>query len=70
MNYNEIIRKEIAKDFGLESAGYAPAKMLSITIAQRINAKYPISSDNLEMGVSPKAKYIAKRYFSLFGGTK
>jgi hypothetical protein len=64
-NYYNEIRSDIAKEFGLEAAGYAPRpKLMPITIAQRINAKYP--SDELSMKPSEKAIYIAKRYHSLF----
>jgi len=41
-NYYSEIRSDIAKDFGLESAGYAPSvSPLPIRIAQRIANKYP-----------------------------
>jgi hypothetical protein len=62
--YNEI-RNDIAKEFGLEAAGYAPRpKMIPIQIAQRINAKYP--SEFGSRNLNPKAIEIAKRYRSLF----
>ena len=64
-NYYNEIRSDIAKDFGLEAAGYAPRpKLMPIQVAQRINAKYP--SDELSMKPSAKAVYIAKRYHALF----
>jgi hypothetical protein len=71
-NYYNEIRSDIAKEFGLEAAGYAPApKMLPIRIAQRINAKYPASgSSRYDMTLNPKAVVIAKRYMALFGGAK
>jgi hypothetical protein len=67
-NYYNEIRMDIAKDFGLESAGYAPApKMLPIRIAQRINAKYPseMGTSRFTTTLNPKAVLIAKRYVSL-----
>jgi hypothetical protein len=69
--YNEI-RSDIAKDFGLEAAGYAPApKMLPVRIAQRINNKYPATgSSRYDMTLNPKAIIIAKRYMSLVMGVK
>ena len=69
-NYYNEIRMDIAKDFGLEAAGYAPApKMLPIQIAQRINAKYPATgSSRFDMELNPKAVLIAKRYMSLVMG--
>jgi hypothetical protein len=71
-NYYNEIRSDIAKEFGLEAAGYAPApKMIPIRIAQRINAKYPASgSDRYSMTLNPKAVLIAKRYMSLVMGVK
>jgi hypothetical protein len=68
-NYYNEIRMDIAKDFGLEAGGYAPQpKMLPITIAQRINAKYPsdFSQGRFNSTLNPKAVLIAKRYMSLF----
>jgi hypothetical protein len=68
MNINEHyenVRKEIAMDFGLEAGGYAPRpKLMPITIAQRINAKYP--SEFGSRNLNPKAVLIANRYHSLF----
>jgi hypothetical protein len=55
-HYNEI-RNEIAKDFGLEAAGYAPRKYaLTIRQCQILNNKYGFE----------KAQVIVKRYRSLF----
>ena len=67
-NYNEEIRLEIAKEFGLEAGGVyvAPRKELPISIALRIANKYPLNNDPLAMGVSAKAIEIGKRYRSLF----
>jgi len=64
-NYYNEIRKDIAKDFGLEAGGYAPlpAPALSIVQAMRLNAKYP--SEALSTRPSDKAILIAKRYASL-----
>jgi hypothetical protein len=70
-NYYNEIRSDIAKDFGLEAAGYAPApKMLPIQIAQRIIAKYPsdFSKGRFNATLNPKAVEIAKRYMSLMMG--
>lgn len=70
--YNESIRMEIAKEFGLEAGGYAPMpkNIMPVRIAQRIVNKYPLNNDPLAMGVSEKATYIGQRYMSLFGGAK
>ena len=68
-NYYNEIRNDIAKDFGLEAAGYAPQpKLLPIRIAQRITAKYPSTWVEGERRpiLNPKAVLIAKRYMSLF----
>jgi hypothetical protein len=69
--YNEI-RSDIAKEFGLEAAGYAPAPtMLPIRIAQRITNKYPSIDNGSRWGATnPKAVLIAKRYMSLVMGVK
>ncbi len=67
MNTNEI-RKEIAKEFGLEAGGYyhplqtRPA--LSFKQAMLLNAKYP-NPDEYSLSPSPKAFAIATRYASL-----
>jgi hypothetical protein len=55
-NYYSEIRSDIAKEFGLESAGYAP-RNYALTIRQcaMLNDKYGFD----------KAKVIAKRYASL-----
>jgi len=64
-NYYNEIRSDIAKEFGLEAGGYAPRpKLMPITIAQRINAKYP--SEFGSRNLNPKAVLIAKRYHALF----
>ena len=70
-NYYNEIRSDIAKEFGLEAAGYAPAKpMLPIRIAQRINAKYPATWEDGQRRptLNPKAVLIAQRYVSLVMG--
>jgi hypothetical protein len=56
-NYYNEIRNEIAKDFGLEAAGYAPAPKYLLTIrqCQILNNKYGFE----------KAQIIVKRYRSL-----
>ena len=57
-NYYSEIRNDIAKDFGLESAGFAPAPKYALTIrqCQILNDKYGFD----------KATLIVKRYRSLF----
>ena len=57
-NYYSEIRNDIAKDFGLESAGFAPAPKYALTIRQcaMLNDKYGFE----------KASVIVKRYRSLF----
>ena len=71
-NYYNEIRSDIAKDFGLEAGGYAPAPtMLPIRIAQRIANKYPMVDNGTRWGMpDPKAVIIAKRYMSLVMGVK
>ena len=56
-NYYNEIRSDIAKDFGLEAAGYAPAPTYALTLrqCQILNNKYGFD----------KAMVIAKRYASL-----
>jgi hypothetical protein len=56
-HYNEI-RKDIAIEFGLEAAGYAPAPKYALTIrqCQILNNKYGYE----------KASMIVKRYRSMF----
>lgn len=71
--YNEI-RSDIAKDFGLEAAGYAPLpkKVIPIQIAQRIVAKYPSleNAGRWNQKPNPMAVKIAQRYLSLVMGQK
>lgn len=64
--YYENVRRDIAKEFGLEAGGYAPipAPALSTSQALYLNNKYP-SADPLDMKPSAKAVLIAKRYASL-----
>jgi hypothetical protein len=70
-NYYNEIRSDIAKDFGLESAGYAPApKMIPIRIAQRINDKYPPTYEGRKVILNPMGVRIAKRYLALVMGVK
>lgn len=68
-NYYNEIRSDIAKDFGLEAAGYAPRPKyeLPIRVAQRINDKYPAIWEEgaLRPTLNPMAVRIAKRYVSL-----
>jgi hypothetical protein len=68
-DYYENVRLEIAKEFGLEAGGFAPApKSLPIKIAMRINAKYPATwaEGARRPTLNPKAVIIAQRYMSLF----
>ena len=69
-DYYENVRVEIAKEFGLEAGGFAPApkNQLPIKIAQRINAKYPATWEDgsRRPTLNPKAVIIARRYMSLF----
>jgi len=70
-NYYNEIRSDIAHEFGLEAAGYAPApKLIPIRIAQRINAKYPATwvEGQRRPTLNPMAVRIAKRYMSLVMG--
>ena len=70
-NYYNEIRNDIAKDFGLEAAGYAPApKMIPIRIAARINDKYPPTYEGRKVILNPMGVRIAKRYLSLVMGVK
>jgi hypothetical protein len=67
-NYYSEIRSDIAKEFGLESAGYAPSSDLIPTrIAQRIANKYPsdYSKGRFNSTLNPKAVEIAKRYVAI-----
>jgi len=67
-NYYSEIRSDIAKEFGLESAGYAPTTYaLPIRIAQRIANKYPsdYSQGRFYSTPNPKAVLIAKRYIAI-----
>jgi len=56
-NYYNEIRSDIAKDFGLEAGGYAPAPKYLLTLrqCQILNNKYGFD----------KASVIVKRYVSL-----
>ena len=68
-NYYSEIRSDIAKDFGLSSAGFAPApKRMPVRIAQRIANKYPsdFSQGRFNSTLNPKAVEIAKRYHAIF----
>ena len=65
LDYRDEIRSDIAKDFGLEAAGYGPKpKLIPIRIAQRIVAKYP-GIDRFTP--HPKALQISRRYMEIFG---
>ena len=66
-NYYNEIRRDIAKEFGLEAGGYAPRPKyeLPIRIAQRINDKYPPTYEGRKIILHPMAKRIAKRYMSI-----
>jgi hypothetical protein len=68
-NYYSEIRSDIAKEFGLESAGYAPtSNAIPTRIAQRIANKYPsdYSKGRFYSTLNPKAVEIAKRYHAIF----
>jgi hypothetical protein len=72
-NYYSEIRSDIAKDFGLESAGYAPiSNPLPIRIAQRIANKYPsdFSQGRFHSTLNPKAVIIAQRYVAIMSVLK
>jgi hypothetical protein len=67
-NYYSEIRSDIAKEFGLESGGYAPrSNALPIRIAQRIANKYPsdFSQGRFNSTLNPKAVIIAQRYVAI-----
>lgn len=68
-NYYNEIRSDIAKEFGLEAAGYTPApKRMPVRVAQRIANKYPsdFSQGRFNAVINPKAVEIAKRYHAIF----
>ena len=72
-NYYNEIRNDIAKDFGLESAGYAPSQIaIPARIAQRIANKYPsdFSKGRFNSTLNPKAVIIAKRYVAIMSVLK
>jgi hypothetical protein len=72
-NYYNEIRNDIAKDFGLESAGYAPSStLIPARIAQRISNKYPsdFSKGRFNSTLNPKAVIIAKRYVAIMSVLK
>jgi len=72
-NYYNEVRFDIAKDFGLESAGYAPSSiLLPARIAQRIANKYPsdYSKGRFNSTLNPKAVLIAKRYVAIMSVLK
>ena len=56
-NYYNEIRSDIAKDFGLEAAGYAPAPKYALTLRQ---CQILLNKYGME-----KASIIAKRYASI-----
>jgi hypothetical protein len=73
-NYYSEIRSDIAKEFGLESAGYAPNSnyVIPIRIAQRIAEKYPTdySKGRFNATLNPQAVAIAKRYVAIMSVLK
>jgi hypothetical protein len=72
-NYYSEIRSDIAKDFGLSSAGYATtSKRMPVRIAQRITNAYPsdFSQGRFNSTLNPQAVRIAKRYMSRVMGVK
>ena len=62
MNHTNEIRKDIAIEFGLEAAGYAPAPKYALTLrqCQILNNRYGVE----------KGSAIVKRYMQLFGNQK
>ena len=56
-NYYNEIRNDIAKDFGLEAAGYAPAPTYALTLRQ---CQILLNKYGME-----KASVIVKRYAAL-----
>jgi hypothetical protein len=64
-NYYTEVRSDIAKDFGLESAGYAPAPTYYITPreAQRLMTRYPSTWEEGSMRptLNPQAVRIIKK---------
>ena len=72
-NYYNEIRNDIAKEFGLESAGYAPtSNLIPARIAQRIANKYPsdYSKGRFNSTLNPKAVIIAQRYVAIMSVLK
>lgn len=68
--YENDIRKDIAKEFGLEAGGYAPRPKFALTPrqAQRLVNRYPSSGEKDTYGrpiPNPKAMIIANRYLAL-----
>jgi len=64
-NYYNEIRSDIAKEFGLEAGGFAPAPKQYMTVRQYqiLNNKYPATgSTRWDIVPNPKAVAIAKRY--------
>lgn len=61
-NYYNEIRSDIAKDFGLEAAGYAPAPTYALTLSQCQTLLHKYGMD--------KATVIVKRYTALTKGVK
>ena len=63
--YYETIRKDIAKDFGLEAGGYAPRPKFYVSIreVQIINNKYPATwvEGDFRPTPNPKAIRIIKK---------
>ena len=63
--YYETIRKDIAKDFGLEAGGYAPRPKFYVSIreVQKINNKYPATwvEGDFRPTPNPKAIRIIKK---------
>jgi hypothetical protein len=64
-DYHEEVRRDIAKEFGLEAGGYAPRpKQVPISICLRLLDKYPALDWKTP---HPKVIQISRRYMSLFG---
>ena len=56
MNYTNEIRKDIAIEFGLESAGYAPAPKYALTIRQ---CQILLNKYGVEKGTARVKRYMS-----------
>lgn len=67
---SENIYREVRAEFGPTAVGHGlKPKLIPISIAQRINYKYPTIAPDGELTrkINPKALKIARRYMTLFG---